>query len=74
MRRLLLLTCTVVAADTLFYTAIGPLVPVLARTYGLSKAEAEEVCKHKKCVRRADSPGPKPMRAPGTDRPPSGII
>ena len=28
-----------VVVDTLFYTAIGPLVPLLARTYGLSKAE-----------------------------------
>jgi predicted MFS family arabinose efflux permease len=28
-----------VVVDTLFYTAIGPLVPLLARTFGLSKAE-----------------------------------
>jgi predicted MFS family arabinose efflux permease len=38
MRRLLALTCTMVVVDTLFYTAIGPLVPLLSRTLGLSKA------------------------------------
>ena len=36
-RRLLFLTCTMVAVDTLFYTAIGPLVPLLTETFGFSK-------------------------------------
>lgn len=37
LNRLLFLTCTMVAVDTLFYTAIGPLVPLLTETYGFSK-------------------------------------
>ena len=38
-RRLLALTCAMVVVDTLFYTAIGPLVPLFTEGLGLSKAE-----------------------------------
>lgn len=39
MRRLTALTCSMVAVDTLFYSAIGPLLPLLARSHGLSEAQ-----------------------------------
>ena len=40
MRRLLLLVCAIVAADTAFFTALTPLLPHYADRFGLSKAEA----------------------------------
>lgn len=40
MRRLLLLVSVVVAVDTLFFTALTPLIPHFADKYGLSKAGA----------------------------------
>jgi MFS family permease len=40
MRRLVLLVSVVVAVDTLFFTALTPLIPHFADTYGLSKAGA----------------------------------
>lgn len=39
MRRLSALTCSMVAVDTLFYSAIGPLLPLLASTHELSQAQ-----------------------------------
>lgn len=39
MRWLTALTCSMVAADTLFYSAIGPLLPLLASTHALSEAQ-----------------------------------
>jgi MFS family permease len=39
-RRLLLLVCAIVAADTAFFTALTPLLPHYADHFGLSKAEA----------------------------------
>jgi MFS family permease len=40
MRRLLLLVCAIVAADTAFFTALTPLLPHLADRYDLSKGAA----------------------------------
>ena len=40
MRRLLLLASAIVFVDTLFYAAITPLLPDLAREFGLDKASA----------------------------------
>src|SRR3954466_11834877 len=40
MRRLLVLVSVVVAVDTTFFTALTPLLPHFADTYGLSKAGA----------------------------------
>ena len=40
MRRLLVLVSVVVAVDTLFFTALTPLLPHFAEKYGLSKAGA----------------------------------
>lgn len=40
MRRLLLLVSAIVAADTMFFTALTPLLPHFADRFGLSKAEA----------------------------------
>jgi MFS family permease len=40
MRRLLLFVSVVVAVDTLFFTALTPLIPHFAHKYGLSKAGA----------------------------------
>jgi MFS family permease len=40
MRRLLLLVCAIVAADTTFFTALTPLLPHFADEFGLSKAAA----------------------------------
>jgi MFS family permease len=40
MRRLLLLVSAIVAADTMFFTALTPLLPHFAHEYGLSKAAA----------------------------------
>ena len=40
MRRLLLLTSAVVAADTVFFAVLTPLLPHFAHRYGLSKAGA----------------------------------
>jgi len=39
-RGLLLLVCAVILVDTIFYTALTPLLPHLVRTFGLSKGEA----------------------------------
>src|SRR5438067_139286 len=40
MRRLVLLLSAVVAVDTMFYTALAPLLPHFASRYGLTKGEA----------------------------------
>jgi MFS family permease len=40
MRRLLLLVCAIVAADTAFFTALTPLLPHYADRFDLSKAQA----------------------------------
>ena len=40
MRRLLLFVCVVVFADTMFYSAITPLLPELSDRFGLSKSGA----------------------------------
>jgi MFS family permease len=40
MRRLLVLVSVIVAVDTLFFTAVTPLLPHFAHKYGLSKAGA----------------------------------
>ena len=40
MRRLLLLVCAIVLADTMLYAALAPLLPQYADEYGLSKGEA----------------------------------
>ncbi len=40
MRRLLLLVCAIVLADTMLYAALAPLLPHYADEYGLSKGEA----------------------------------
>jgi MFS family permease len=39
-RRLLLLVCAIVLADTMLYAALAPLLPHYADEYGLSKGEA----------------------------------
>jgi MFS family permease len=40
MRRLLVLLSAVVAVDTMFYTALAPLLPHFASVYGLGKGGA----------------------------------
>lgn len=40
MRRLLLLVCAIVLADTMLYAALAPLLPHYAEEFGLSKGEA----------------------------------
>ena len=40
MRRLLLLVCAIVLADTMLYAALAPLLPHYADEFGLSKGEA----------------------------------
>ena len=40
MRRLLLLVCAIVLADTMLYAALAPLLPQYADEFGLSKGEA----------------------------------
>ena len=40
MRRLVLLLSAVVAVDTMFYTALAPLLPHFATRYGLGKGGA----------------------------------
>jgi MFS family permease len=37
MRRLLLLTCAIVLVDTIFFTALVPLIPYYSQEFGLSK-------------------------------------